>query len=78
MNNKTNTTAPAQGAQAVSEISVGTIEGYLKKDLSIALNCLDAIYRDPDLLRSMAEFMHGRFMNAKNAEQAQQQAQSVE
>lgn len=69
---------PATQGAAAPQIDVKTIEGYLKKDLSIALNCLDAIYRDQELLRYMAEFMHGRFTNELNRQQNEKAAQPAE
>lgn len=56
----------AQGA-GVPPINVETVKGYLNKDLSIAISCLQAIQSDPDLLQTMAVFMHGRMINFENA-----------
>lgn len=67
METKTNTTEAAQGAP--SEITQQAVKQYLVKDLSIAISCLNAIQSDPDLLEHLAQFMHGRFVNAKHAEQ---------
>lgn len=64
MNDKNQNGSQAQGAS--QPITVGQIQGYLKNDLGIAIRCLDAIYTDPDLLQALAEFMHGRLMNAKH------------
>lgn len=55
----------AQGAetQAVEVPTIEKIEGYLRKDLGVAIKCLEAIHSDPDLIRSMATFLMGRFEN---------------
>jgi len=58
---------PGVETPSKSPISIDQVEAYLKKDLSVAVSCLDAIYRDPDLLRSMAVFLHGRYMNATHS-----------
>jgi len=66
---KTNQVSEAPGAEVTPE----QIKQYLQKDLSIALACLHAIYSDPDLLRLLADFMHGRQVNYINAEKAAHQ-----
>lgn len=66
--------AAAQGAAAAptteeakeAAMNLETVKGYLKKDLSIAVSCLNAILSDPDLLDSTANFMLGRLLNAKH------------
>lgn len=56
--------------QAAREtVDVQTVTEYLKKDLSVAISCLNALYSDPDLLSHMAHFMHGRFINSKAKEE---------
>lgn len=61
-------------AQGVDEpITVKTIEGYLKKDLQVAISCLEAMHSDPDLLRAMADFMHGRYLNNLNKKEVEKQ-----
>lgn len=72
METKTQSAPATQGAAAEpTDISVNTITEYLKKDLSIAISCLNAIQSDPDLINHLAQFMHGRFINAKHAEENQ-------
>lgn len=53
---------------ALGTVDVQTVTSYLKKDLQVAISCLNAIYSDPDLLSHMAHFMHGRFTNAQHKE----------
>lgn len=55
----------AQGAvdQEIKPPSIDEVEKWLKRDLNTCLHMLEAIYRDPDLLRSMATFMAGRMEN---------------
>lgn len=67
--NNINVDAQAPGAAASEDNapSVGTITEYLKKDLSVAISCLTAIQSDQDLMNHLAQFMHGRFINALEA-----------
>jgi len=64
--------APSQG-EAVAEgkklVTVETVREYLNKDLSVAIQCLNAIQSDPDLMETMAHWMHGRWMNAQNSQE---------
>lgn len=53
-----------------SEINLATVEKWLKNDLAKAISCLNAIYSDPDLLRSVSTFMLGRMNNAKLHQEA--------
>lgn len=74
MNTKNNQGVQVPGTEdatqaAVSTIDVETVTEYLKKDLAVAISCLNALYSDPDLLNHMAHFMHGRFANAKAKEE---------
>lgn len=56
----------APGADVPLEVpTIAQVEKWLSKDLSVAINCLHAIHSDPDLLRSVATFMHGRLLNDK-------------
>lgn len=58
----------APGAESPVEskdLNVATVEKWLKNDLAKCISCLNAIYSDPDLLRSVATFMLGRMNNAK-------------
>jgi len=57
-----------------AEITVQKVEEYLKKDLSVALSCLHAIYSDPDLLRYMAIFMRGRQLNFEQSQKLKHSA----
>lgn len=63
---KTNSpvTPEAQGASGVV-VDREKIKEWLKHDLGAAISCLNAIYSDPPMLDSLAEFMYGRFSNAK-------------
>lgn len=54
--------------EAKKQVTVETTKEWLKKDLGIAITCLNAMYTDPDLLENLAEFLHGRWMNAKHKE----------
>lgn len=39
----------------------------LKRDLPVAIGCLNAIYSDPEMMANLAAFMFGRWANAQNA-----------
>lgn len=55
----------AQGADT-QEVQVPQVKEWLKRDLSLALHVLEAVYSDPDLMDQVAVFMAGRIQNAKN------------
>lgn len=55
---------PTPGVGAA--ITVDLVREYLKRDLSVAISCLNAIHSDPDLMESMAVFMAGRWQNDQN------------
>lgn len=50
---------------SVEEMTQDQIKSWLKKDLAVAISCLNAIHSDPDMLESLAAFMLGRVKNAK-------------
>lgn len=58
-----------------STVTREMVHEFLKKDLQCAINCLDAIYRDQDLLQTMVDFMYGRFTNARHKQELSKQAQ---
>lgn len=64
----------AQGAE-LPTLTQPDIVRWLKRDLPTAINCLDAIYSDPDMLDALATFMHGRYMNSKHKEELKKQAE---
>lgn len=68
METKSQTASAAQGAaEALEEAkTVETVRDYLKKDLSVAIACLNAIQSDPELLDTVAHWFHGRWQNAKH------------
>lgn len=75
MNKKTKVSSSVPGTEDFDseEIVKGAVtremvHDFLKKDLMCAINCLDAVYRDQDLLNSMVDFMYGRYQNAKHKE----------
>lgn len=47
-------------------VTAQQVQDYLKKDLSVAIRCLDAIHSDPDLLAHLSQFMAGRINNARH------------
>lgn len=52
---------------------VGKVREMLKRDLGVAVTVLDAVYRDPNTLNSLADFLHGRMLNEKNREEIKKQ-----
>lgn len=65
MNKKSNVPGAAQGAAPVEPPTIDQVEAWMKKDMACAISLLNALYSDPDMLRSIATFMMGRFSNAK-------------
>lgn len=63
---------PVQGAEPAKEeeVNLEQVRKWLKKDLAMAISCLNAVYTDPDLIESVAVFMMGRMTNDKNAKAA--------
>lgn len=61
-NNKVEEQAQGAGPQSV-EVTLDLVEKWLKHDLGAAISCLNAIHSDPDMLKSVATFMYGRFVN---------------
>lgn len=59
-------TVPGTDEATAEAITFETVRGYLKKDLSVSVSCLNAILSDPDLLDQVAHFMHGRWQNSKH------------
>lgn len=71
-----NGVSPAQGA-GTPQIDKNKIKEWMKRDLGFAINLLNAIYSDPDMCDALAEFMIGRFENAKAKEElAKQKSES--
>jgi len=57
---------PTLGVDAPS-ITPELVKEYLKKDLAVAVSCLNAMLSDPDLLEYLATFMAGRWNNVQNS-----------
>lgn len=49
----------------IEDVTIEHVRNWLKHDLSSAISCLTAMNTDPDLLESIAIFMHGRFVNSE-------------
>jgi len=60
-----NANGKEQGSAPV--LDKATIEKWLLKDLSVAISCLEAIAKDPDMMSMMADWMLGRLQNQQNA-----------
>lgn len=44
-------------------LTVGEVEVLLKRDLSACLLMLQAVHDDVDVLRGLANFIHGKYLN---------------
>lgn len=51
-----------------AKIEPDQIEKYLKRDLVAAIRCLEAIYRDQNLLKMVAQWFAGRMENIAQQE----------
>lgn len=49
------------------------VANWIKKDVGTCLVLLKALYEDQDMLLNMAMFLQGRYTNAKNQEQLNQE-----
>lgn len=54
-------------------ISILQFRDWVKRDVGIAISCLEAIYRDVDTCNAVAEYLHGRYVNAKHKEELKKQ-----
>lgn len=54
--------------QGIEDIPSDDVAKWIKKDIGVALSLLQALYSDADMLRSMAEFLQGRYLNQKEKE----------
>lgn len=58
--------APGVADQDVPDVA--KVTEWLKNDLARAIACLEAMYKDPDLLVHLAQFMHGRYSNFRESQ----------
>lgn len=69
---KNGTPAPGVGtapnAPQSPEVDVKAIEQWLTRDLQALRSLVIAISSDPDMIRQLAVFMHGRYVNEQNRE----------
>lgn len=65
--------APAQGAVAPKPLTQSQVTEYVKKDLAVCINLLDAIYRDQPTIDMIGEILFGRYMNAMHKEELAKQ-----
>lgn len=54
-------------------VSLEQVKQWVKRDCNNALLLLEAIYRDPNTLDAVSEYLHGRHMNAVHKEELEQQ-----
>lgn len=65
------TNSKSNGEALGAEPTLNDVERAVKRDLNNALGLLNAVVSDPDFLRYVATFAHGRYINAQNAKKAQ-------
>lgn len=58
-------------------LTLGDVKGLLKRDLHACLLMLQSIHDDVDTLNMLAEVLHGKYMNAKHAEELAKQTELV-
>lgn len=62
-------------AQTKRIVTLQDAQTWLKRDLQICIACLDAIYKDPNTLNALAEFLHGRYLNNLHQEELKNQTE---
>lgn len=65
----------AQGATVPNPLTEAQVQEYVKKDLAVCINLLDAIYQDQATIEIIASVLYGRFMNAKHKEDLAKQTE---
>lgn len=60
-------------SQPKATFTLEEVKTFVKRDVNSAILLLDAIYRDPNTLDAVAEYLHGRYMNAKHKEELSKQ-----
>lgn len=69
--------APQGGEPQKKVLTLSDVKGLLKRDLQSSMHMLSAIHDDVDTLNALAEFLHGKYMNAKHAEELAKQTELV-
>jgi len=74
MNNQNGKVAEALGAEATKKVfTPDEVRTLVKRDVHTAILLLDAIYRDPNTLDAVADYLYGRYQNAKHKEELEAQ-----
>lgn len=75
MKNTQNDAKSPQGVD-LEEVELSNVKKWLDDDLTRAIGLLKAIHDEPNLKQMMAEYMHGRVINWKNAQKLKEEAKS--
>lgn len=75
MSNTKQNGAPAQGAEAPKPLTQQQVTEFVKNDLAVCINLLDAIYRDQPTIDMIGEILYGRYMNAMHKEELSKQTE---
>lgn len=67
--------APAPGAEAPKGLTQTQVIEFVKKDLAVCINLLDAIYRDQPTIDMIGEILYGRYMNAMHKSDLEKQTE---
>lgn len=68
---KSNGVESPQGT--IKPVSLEQVRQWVKRDCNNALLLLEAIYRDPNTLDAVSEYLHGRHMNAVHKQELDNQ-----
>lgn len=75
MENKNQNGSSAQGAENPKPLTEAQVTDFVKKDLAVCINLLDAIYRDQPTIDMIGAILYGRYMNAKHQDDLKKQAE---
>lgn len=71
MENKNKNGSSAQGAE--QPLTLTMVKDFTKKDIACCMHLLEAIYRDQPTMDALADYLFGRYMNAKHKEDLERQ-----
>lgn len=74
MSNNKKVSGPTPGVGPTKVFTTTEVRDFVKRDINAAIMCLDAIYKDPNTLDALADYLHGRYMNAKHSEELAKQS----
>lgn len=65
--------APKGSSESEKVFDINQVRGFVKRDLGVAITLLEAMYKDPATCDAIADYLHGRYMNAKHADDLRRQ-----